>query len=87
MKKTILIVAIIATSLFATAQKDTSKPKQDTTVQVLLSLNDYKALLYVIDSNIDSKQLTKQLLELLQKNASIYQPADKPKQQPMPKKN
>lgn len=37
-----------------------------------------------IEQNIDSKKVSKELLEFIQKNARVMQPADKPKE---PKKN
>lgn len=85
-KATILFAFLIGMILNATAQKDSSKPKQDTVIQVLLPLDQYRALLYVLDQNIDSKKLSKEVFELLGKAASIYQPADKPKEQVKPVK-
>lgn len=82
MKKTLLLIAI-AFSLSASAQnlKDAKivdfKPKQDTTIRVDLPIEQFRVLLYAIDQNIDSKKVSKELLEFIQKNAQIV--ADKPK--------
>jgi len=77
MKRLALIFLLAATT--AVAQ---DKPKQDTTVQLTMPLNSFRVLLYSIDVNIDSKKLSKELSEFLQKSARIVppaQPADKPK--------
>lgn len=80
MKKTIMMLLAIGMMYTASAQKDSSKPKQDTLIQVLLPLDQYRALLYTLDQVIDSKNLSKQVFELIGRSASIYQPADKPKE-------
>lgn len=65
---------------FAFAQEPKKEPvKQDTIIQITLKLSDYKNLLGIIDANIDSKKLSKDLIEFIAKNAQIVQPADKPK--------
>ena len=70
MKKIILIAALFAaTSLQA--------QKQDTTIHIVLPLETYRQLLSTLDKVIDSKQLSKELFDLFQKNTSIY---DKPKE-------
>ena len=74
MKKTILIAALMVASF-------TSQAQSDTTIQVKLELNQFKQLLYVLDQAIDSKKLSKEIQELLTKNASIL---DKPKELPKP---
>lgn len=86
MKKAILfaIAAIISAASFS-QKKDTTVTPKDTTIQLLINLNQYRALLYKIDLNIDSKKESKELLDFLQKSASIYQPAEKPKEQTKPK--
>ena len=53
--------------------------KQDTTIAVQMKLDQFRALLMAIDQNIDSKKVSKEILEFLQKNARLVQPADKPK--------
>lgn len=79
-KATIILLFAIGMMATASAQKDSAKAKQDTTIQILLPLDYYRSLLYVIDQNIDSKKLSKEIFELIVKSASIYQPADKPKE-------
>ena len=74
MKKTLLIAALMVASL-------TSQAQSDTTIQVKLELNQFKQLLYVLDQAIDSKKLSKEIQELLTKNATIL---DKPKELPKP---
>ena len=82
-----LFIVLLAIGMMATAsaqmdstKQETPKAKQDTTIQILLPLDYYRSLLYVIDQNIDSKKLSKEIFELIGKSASIYQPADKPKE-------
>lgn len=58
MKKTILSILIIC-SLGASAQA-----KKDTTVQ--MTLKEAQSLMAVIDQNIDSKKLTKEIWEFIQ---------------------
>ena len=74
MKKTLILGAILF-SLSANAQKESKII--DTTIQVNFSLNEYKALLSVLESNIDSKKLTKELIDFLNSKVQII--ADKPK--------
>jgi len=81
MKKSILTLSLILVSILAFSQEPVKKettPK-DTTVAVQMNINQFRALLYAIDQNIDSKKISKELLEFLQKTAHIVQPADKPK--------
>ena len=69
MKKILIIAALFAaTSLQA--------QKQDTTIHIVLPLETYRQLLSTLDKVIDSKQLSKELFDLFQKNTTIY---DKPK--------
>lgn len=86
MKKLLTSLLILAT-LTVNAQ-DKAK---DSTIQITVSLNDFRALLSVIDANIDSKKTSKELLEFLQKSAKLVtptvDPADKPKVTTTPKKN
>jgi len=74
MKKITLIAALMVASLTAFSQSDT-------TIQIKLELNQFKQLLYVLDQAIDSKKLSKEIQELLTKNATIL---DKPKELPKP---
>ena len=61
----------LVVSLSAQAQK------QDTTIHIVLPLETYRQLLSTLDKVIDSKQLSKELFDLFQKNTTIY---DKPKE-------
>lgn len=76
MKKSILTLSICLIAAFAFAQEPV---KKDTTIQITLNINQFRVLLSTIDQNIDSKKLSKELLEFLQKSAQIVQPSDKPK--------
>ncbi len=76
MRKSILTL-LICLPLALMAQIDTTK--RDTTIQIKMNINQFRALLGTIDANIDSKSVSKSLLEFLQKSAQIVQPADKPK--------
>lgn len=64
MKKIIAIFSLFL-ALSASAQH------KDSAVQITLKLSEYRALLYTIDKNVDSKQVTAALLELLQKNTVL----------------
>ena len=74
MKKTItfFIAAFICVASF-------SQQKQDTTIVITMPLDQYRALLYTIDQNIDSKKVSKELLEFLQKSAAIKPKEIEPK--------
>ncbi len=76
MRKSILTL-LICLPLALMAQQDSIK--RDTTIQLKMNINQFRALLGTIDANIDSKSVSKSLLEFLQKSAQIVQPADKPK--------
>jgi hypothetical protein len=76
MRKSILTL-LICLPLALMAQSDTTK--RDTTIQIKMNINQFRGLLYAIDQNIDSKKVSKELLEFLQKSAQMVQPADKPK--------
>ena len=69
-----MIIAVFITAL-------SFGQKQDTTIVITMPLDQFRAVLYTIDSNIDSKKVSKELLEFLQKNAAI-----KPKEVEVPKK-
>jgi hypothetical protein len=79
MKKTILTLLLLTGIAFAQEKPKEAPLKQDTTISVKMNINQFRALLYTIDQNIDSKKVSKELLEFLQKSAQIVQPADKPK--------
>jgi hypothetical protein len=72
MKKILVILAVLI-SFHSFGQA-----KQDTTVHIVLSMNDYRILVRSIDQNIDSKAVTKALFELMDKGTQII--ADKPKE-------
>ena len=52
--------------------------KQDTTIAIQMNIAQYRELLMAIEQNVDSKKISKEILEFLQKNARLVQPADKP---------
>ena len=64
MKKILFSIAILF-SLNASAQK------ADTTIQITMSLDNFKGLLYAIDQNVDSKKTSNELISFLQKSAAI----------------
>lgn len=78
MKKTITIITALFITVVSFGQ---AKEKQDTTIVITVSLDQYKALLYTIDSNIDSKKVSKDLIDFISKSAAI-----KPKEIEAPKK-
>jgi hypothetical protein len=84
MKKITMVLAAITFTIAAMAQakNDTVKGlvsvKTDTTIQVVMSLDQFRTLLYAIDSNIDSKKISKDLLQFLQQYARLIE-AEKPK--------
>lgn len=45
--------------------------KNDTTIVITISLDQYRGLLYSIDQNIDSKKTSSDILSFIQKNAKI----------------
>ena len=75
MKKVKIIAAFLMLTFAVKAQ--TKAEKKDTAVQITISLDAYRALLYTIDVNIDSKKTSNELITFLQKSAHIV--ADKPK--------
>lgn len=75
--KKVLIILLLITGV-ALAQEP--KAKQDTIIQVTMKLDQFRAVLITIDQNIDSKRVSKELLEFLQKSAQMVQPSDKPKE-------
>lgn len=82
MKKSILTLFSILLAIIVVAQdKPKDAPvKQDTTISVQMNINQFRGLLFAIDQNVDSKKVSKELLEFLQKSAQIVQPKDKPKE-------
>jgi len=100
MKKTIAIIFaafLISTNVNAqeknTANSFTSKPgdyptittPKDTTIAVVMTIGQFRTLMFKIDQLVDSKSASKELLMFLQQSAQIMQPADKPKEQENPK--
>lgn len=79
MRKYTILLGFITASLTALSQ-DTTKVKQDTVIRLEMSLNQFRQVLSVIDQNIDSKSVSKSLLEYLSKSATMVQPVDKPKE-------
>ena len=73
MKKAILMIIAVFITALSFGQK------QDTTIVITMPLNQFRALLYTIDSNIDSKKVSKELLEFLQKSAAIKPKEIEPK--------
>ncbi len=88
MKRIFFAVAVLLiNSAFGQSKVDSNKtaiPK-DSTIQITMSLNDFRAVLMQIDKNIDSKAVTAQLLQFLQQSARLIEP-DKPKQPGKPNK-
>lgn len=75
MKKALFIAALLF-SLSVNAQekpKPQEQPK-DTTIAVTLNINQFRALLFAIDQNIDSKKASKELIDFLQQNAKMVNP-------------
>jgi hypothetical protein len=73
MKQLSLIIALlISVASFSQAK--------DTTIVITVSLDQYRVLLYTIDTNIDSKKVSKDVIELLQRSAKIE--STKPKELP-----
>lgn len=82
MKKSILTLfaCLIAVIVIAQDKPKETPVKQDTTIAVQMNINQFRSLLFAIDQNVDSKKVSKELLEFLQKSAKIVQPKDKPKE-------
>jgi hypothetical protein len=50
--------------------------KKDTTIQILMPIEQFKGLLNVIDMNIDSKKTSKEITDFLIKSAIILPKVD-----------
>jgi hypothetical protein len=74
MKKLIIASAL----LFSLSVNAQSKEKKDTTVQVTMTLDQFKSLIVTIDKNVDSKSVSNALIDFLYKSTQVV--ADKPKQ-------
>lgn len=72
--KKLLITLLLITS-YAFAQ---DKPKQDTIIAVQMNINQFRAVISAIDQNIDSKRISKELIDFLHKSAKIVE--QKPQQ-------
>jgi len=76
MRKLITTLSFLFIAAICFGQKDSTA--KDTTIQITVKLNDFKALLFLIDQNIDSKKTSKEILDFLYKNAAIL-PTEKKK--------
>lgn len=89
MKKLFSIALLVVATGFAiktqAQTKDSIKAPVDTIVAIQMPINSYRMLLFTIDQNIDSKKISKDVVDFIQKSAKIVQPADKPKQENKPK--
>ena len=79
-KATLMIIAVFITAL-------SFGQKQDTTIVITMPLDQFRAVLYTIDANIDSKKVSKELLEFLQKSAAIKPKEAYPPVKEVPKKS
>jgi hypothetical protein len=79
MKKLIIASAL----LFSLSVNAQSKEKKDTTVQVTMTLDQFKSLIVTIDKNVDSKSVSNALIDFLYKSTQVV--ADKPKESIKPK--
>lgn len=77
-----LALCLIAFIGFGQDKPKDAPAKQDTTISIQMNINQFRGLLFAIDQNVDSKKISKELLEFLQKSAQIVQPVDKPKVTP-----
>lgn len=79
----------MAISMQVSAQATPATPDMkvvnDTTVQVTMNINEFRAVLYAISSAIDSKKATSEIVDFLQRKARMLEPADKPKATEAPK--
>lgn len=75
MKKSILTLLLLTSIAFA---QDKPQAKQDTVISVEMKLDQFRAVLMTIDQNIDSKRISKELLEFLQKSAKMIEPKPQP---------
>ena len=69
---------LLTTAALFIACLSQAQEKKDTTIAMTVNINDFRAILYTIDTNIDSKKVSKELLDFIQKNSKIV--ADKPKE-------
>ena len=76
MRKLLITASFFFIAAFCFGQKDSTN--KDTTIQITIKLNDFKALLFLIDQNIDSKKTSKEIVDFITKNAALL-PAEKKK--------
>lgn len=82
-KLTLIAVAVLLINSAFGQKKDTvtadiKNVQADSTVQLTMALNDFRAVLTEIDRNIDSKTVTTRLIQFLQRSARLLE-AEKPK--------
>ena len=79
MKATLTTLLLTAAFAVQAQTKPVEQPKtiQDTLINIEITLPQMRALFATIDQNVDSKKVSKEILEFLQKNARLVQPADK----------
>jgi len=79
MKATLTTLLLTAAFAVQAQTKPVEQPKaiQDTLINIEITLSQMRALFATIDQNLDSKKVSKEILEFLQKNARLVQPADK----------
>lgn len=65
------MMLLVASASFAQDKPKAQEQPKDTTIAVTLNINQFRALLTVIDINIDSKKTSKELIDFLQQNARI----------------
>lgn len=76
--KKLLFLALLGLSFSVKAQ-DNSKAAKDTVVATTMTINQFRQVLAVLDANIDSKKVSKELIDFLVKETKIVQPATDPK--------
>ena len=83
MKKLLVIITFFCFSnLSAQTKQPDIKIINDTTIQIILNINEYRSLLSAIDEQIDSKKITKEIIMFIQQRARIM---DVPKKVDIPK--
>lgn len=80
MKKSILTLfaCLIAVIVIAQDKPKEAPVKQDTIVAVQMNINQFRAVISAIDQNIDSKRISKELIEFLSKSAKIVEQKPQP---------
>lgn len=75
MRKGLITLLLITGVAFA---QDKPQAKQDTVIAVEMKIDQFRAVLITIDQNVDSKKISKELLEFLQKSAKMIEPKPQP---------